>query len=224
MRNQTVFISPETTMEMLEEKLARAYGVIRESKDMNSICANFAVPSLCITVRCEVENLSISFNSTTFRSCQFVVLPKRPIITSSWTRTKRKSSTGSSRRRPKNRIRKSQKPRRLQCWKVYPPRRPSRLHPPSQKHIKRLNSLATQIHITNPTLVTTWPNILLIIFDDVVTSTLTLWASKMLIRPPSIRRISDESADPIASCSRMRFAKKSTQSRNDIRPLVKFFP
>lgn len=37
-------------MEMLEEKLARAYGVIRESKDMNAICANFAVPSLCITV------------------------------------------------------------------------------------------------------------------------------------------------------------------------------
>lgn len=37
-------------MEMLEEKLARAYGVIRESKDMNSICSNFAVPSLCITV------------------------------------------------------------------------------------------------------------------------------------------------------------------------------
>lgn len=50
MRNQTVFISPETTMEMLEEKLARAYGVIKESKDMNAICANFAVPSLCITV------------------------------------------------------------------------------------------------------------------------------------------------------------------------------
>lgn len=50
MRNQTVFISPETTMDLLEEKLARAYGVIRESKDMNSICANFAVPSLCITV------------------------------------------------------------------------------------------------------------------------------------------------------------------------------
>lgn len=42
-------------MEMLEEKLARAYGVIRESKDMNSICANFAVPSLCITVRCETK-------------------------------------------------------------------------------------------------------------------------------------------------------------------------
>jgi receptor tyrosine kinase-like orphan receptor 1 len=50
MKNQTVFISPETTMEMLEEKLARAYGVIKESKDMNSICSNFAVPSLCITV------------------------------------------------------------------------------------------------------------------------------------------------------------------------------
>lgn len=57
MRNQTVFISPETTMEMLEEKLARAYGVIRESKDMNSICANFAVPSLCITVRCETKKI-----------------------------------------------------------------------------------------------------------------------------------------------------------------------
>lgn len=50
MKNQTVFISPETTIEMLEEKLARAYGVIKESKDMNLICSNFAVPSLCITV------------------------------------------------------------------------------------------------------------------------------------------------------------------------------
>lgn len=50
MKNQTVFISPETSMEALEEKLARAYGVIRESKDMNTICAKFAVPSLCITV------------------------------------------------------------------------------------------------------------------------------------------------------------------------------
>jgi receptor tyrosine kinase-like orphan receptor 1 len=50
MKNQTVFISPDTTMEALEEKLARAYGVIRESKDMNAICAKFAVPSLCITV------------------------------------------------------------------------------------------------------------------------------------------------------------------------------
>lgn len=50
MRNQTVFISPDTSMDMLEMKLHRAYGVIKESKDMNSICANFAVPSLCITV------------------------------------------------------------------------------------------------------------------------------------------------------------------------------
>lgn len=50
MRNQTVFISPETSMEALEMKLHRAYGVIKESKDMNAICANFAVPSLCITV------------------------------------------------------------------------------------------------------------------------------------------------------------------------------
>lgn len=37
-------------MEMLEMKLHRAYGVIKESKDMNAICSNFAVPSLCITV------------------------------------------------------------------------------------------------------------------------------------------------------------------------------
>lgn len=50
MRNQTVFISPETTMEQVEMKLHRAFGVIKESKDMNSICANFALPSLCITV------------------------------------------------------------------------------------------------------------------------------------------------------------------------------
>jgi receptor tyrosine kinase-like orphan receptor 1 len=50
MRNQTVFVSPETTMEALEMKLHRAFGVIKESKDMNSICASFALPSLCITV------------------------------------------------------------------------------------------------------------------------------------------------------------------------------
>jgi receptor tyrosine kinase-like orphan receptor 1 len=50
MKNQTVFISPDTTMEMLEGKLAQAYGVIKESKDMNAICAKFAIPSLCITV------------------------------------------------------------------------------------------------------------------------------------------------------------------------------
>lgn len=50
MRNYTVFITPDTTMEALEEKLARAYGVIKESKDMNAICAKYAVPSLCITV------------------------------------------------------------------------------------------------------------------------------------------------------------------------------
>jgi hypothetical protein len=31
-------------------KLHRAFGVIKESKDMNSICASFALPSLCITV------------------------------------------------------------------------------------------------------------------------------------------------------------------------------
>lgn len=37
-------------MEALEDKLARAYGVIKESKDMNAICAKYAVPSLCITV------------------------------------------------------------------------------------------------------------------------------------------------------------------------------
>lgn len=37
-------------MEALEEKLARAYGVIKQSKDMNAICAKYAVPSLCITV------------------------------------------------------------------------------------------------------------------------------------------------------------------------------
>ena len=37
-------------MEALEMKLHRAFGVIKESKDMNSICAKFALPSLCITV------------------------------------------------------------------------------------------------------------------------------------------------------------------------------
>jgi receptor tyrosine kinase-like orphan receptor 1 len=73
LHNQSVFIPPDLTMEILEEKLKSAYGVIRESKynylnitlfeninlmsfdylpyrDMNSVCSGYALPSLCFSV------------------------------------------------------------------------------------------------------------------------------------------------------------------------------
>lgn len=37
-------------MELLEERLQAAYGVIRESKDMNPNCRGYALPSLCFSV------------------------------------------------------------------------------------------------------------------------------------------------------------------------------
>ncbi|XP_055537399.1 tyrosine-protein kinase transmembrane receptor Ror [Wyeomyia smithii] len=50
LRNQTVFITPDITMEVLEERLKAAYGVIKESKDMNANCRVYALPSLCYSI------------------------------------------------------------------------------------------------------------------------------------------------------------------------------
>ncbi|XP_029735842.2 tyrosine-protein kinase transmembrane receptor Ror isoform X2 [Aedes albopictus] len=50
LKNQTVFITPDITMEILEERLKAAYGVIRESKDMNANCRVYALPSLCYSI------------------------------------------------------------------------------------------------------------------------------------------------------------------------------
>ncbi|XP_049290763.1 tyrosine-protein kinase transmembrane receptor Ror isoform X2 [Anopheles funestus] len=50
LRNQTVFVTPDITMELLEERLKAAYGVIRESKDMNANCRVYALPSLCYSI------------------------------------------------------------------------------------------------------------------------------------------------------------------------------
>ncbi|KAL9699926.1 hypothetical protein quinque_003367 [Culex quinquefasciatus] len=50
LRNQTVFITPDITIEMLEERLKAAYGVIKESKDMNANCRVYALPSLCYSI------------------------------------------------------------------------------------------------------------------------------------------------------------------------------
>ncbi|XP_058831666.1 tyrosine-protein kinase transmembrane receptor Ror [Topomyia yanbarensis] len=50
LKNQTVFITPDITMEVLEERLKAAYGVIKESKDMNANCRGYALPSLCYSI------------------------------------------------------------------------------------------------------------------------------------------------------------------------------
>ncbi|XP_017005784.2 tyrosine-protein kinase transmembrane receptor Ror [Drosophila takahashii] len=47
--NAHVFVSPNLTMNDLEERLKAAYGVIRESKDMNANCRMYALPSLCFS-------------------------------------------------------------------------------------------------------------------------------------------------------------------------------
>ncbi|XP_034669609.1 LOW QUALITY PROTEIN: tyrosine-protein kinase transmembrane receptor Ror [Drosophila subobscura] len=49
LRNVHVFISPNLTMNVIEERLKAAYGVIKESKDMNSNCRMYALPSLCFS-------------------------------------------------------------------------------------------------------------------------------------------------------------------------------
>lgn len=47
--NAHVFVSPNLTMNDLEERLKAAYGVIKESKDMNANCRMYALPSLCFS-------------------------------------------------------------------------------------------------------------------------------------------------------------------------------
>lgn len=41
---------PHITIDLLEERLKAAYGVIRESKDMNHNCRGYALPSLCYSI------------------------------------------------------------------------------------------------------------------------------------------------------------------------------
>ncbi|KAJ6641007.1 Tyrosine-protein kinase transmembrane receptor Ror, partial [Pseudolycoriella hygida] len=50
LKNQTVFIPPHITLDILEERLKAAYGVIKESKDMNPNCRVYALPSLCFSI------------------------------------------------------------------------------------------------------------------------------------------------------------------------------
>lgn len=51
LKNQTVFVPPHLTLEILEDNLKTAYyGVIKESKDMNPNCRGYALPSLCFSV------------------------------------------------------------------------------------------------------------------------------------------------------------------------------
>ncbi|XP_063705293.1 tyrosine-protein kinase transmembrane receptor Ror isoform X2 [Culicoides brevitarsis] len=50
LKNQSVFISPNITIEELEERLRNAWSVIRESRDMNPNCRGYALPSLCFSV------------------------------------------------------------------------------------------------------------------------------------------------------------------------------
>lgn len=47
---QSVFVSPNITIEELEERLRNAWSVIRESRDMNPNCRGYALPSLCFSV------------------------------------------------------------------------------------------------------------------------------------------------------------------------------
>ncbi|XP_046865864.1 tyrosine-protein kinase transmembrane receptor Ror isoform X2 [Drosophila willistoni] len=49
LNNAYVFISPNLTMVELEERLMAAYRVIKDSKDMNSNCRTYALPSLCFS-------------------------------------------------------------------------------------------------------------------------------------------------------------------------------
>ncbi|XP_032595238.1 tyrosine-protein kinase transmembrane receptor Ror isoform X1 [Drosophila grimshawi] len=49
LKNAHVFIDPNVTINDLEERLKAAYGVIKESKDMNSNCRKYALPSLCFS-------------------------------------------------------------------------------------------------------------------------------------------------------------------------------
>ena len=50
LKNQVVFVPPQFTIDMIEERLKAAYGVIKDSKDMNQNCRVFALPSLCYSI------------------------------------------------------------------------------------------------------------------------------------------------------------------------------
>lgn len=50
LKNQTVFVPPHITLDILEERLKAAYGVIKDSKDMNPNCRVYALPSLCYSI------------------------------------------------------------------------------------------------------------------------------------------------------------------------------
>lgn len=50
LRNQLVFVAPNTTIDELEARLNAAWAVIRDSKDMNANCRVYALPSLCFSV------------------------------------------------------------------------------------------------------------------------------------------------------------------------------
>ncbi|XP_037928086.1 tyrosine-protein kinase transmembrane receptor Ror [Teleopsis dalmanni] len=49
LRNESVFVPPNLSLNELEERLKSAYGVIKESKDMNPNCRIYALPSLCFS-------------------------------------------------------------------------------------------------------------------------------------------------------------------------------
>ncbi|XP_054742256.1 tyrosine-protein kinase transmembrane receptor Ror [Anastrepha obliqua] len=49
LKNQSVFVPPNLSLTELEERLKAAYGVIKESKDMNPNCRVYALPSLCFS-------------------------------------------------------------------------------------------------------------------------------------------------------------------------------
>lgn len=50
LHNETVFVPPHITIDILEDRLKAAYGVIKESKDMNPNCRVYALPSLCYSI------------------------------------------------------------------------------------------------------------------------------------------------------------------------------
>ncbi|XP_039949267.1 tyrosine-protein kinase transmembrane receptor Ror [Bactrocera neohumeralis] len=49
LKNQSVFVPPNLSLNEIEERLKAAYGVIKESKDMNPNCRVYALPSLCFS-------------------------------------------------------------------------------------------------------------------------------------------------------------------------------
>ncbi|XP_036226416.2 tyrosine-protein kinase transmembrane receptor Ror [Bactrocera oleae] len=49
LKNQSVFVPPNLSLNEIEERLKAAYGVIKESKDMNPNCRVYALPSICFS-------------------------------------------------------------------------------------------------------------------------------------------------------------------------------